>query len=278
MALPTFYRFRCLRKEPHDERLVVVVNCAVWMVLRDFTVFINMRILGSNQSSCNLTPFTADLKFFAPQQITLSHDNRLDKGRTDLHKRVHLDIYFGIPLFYFMKVECLQGEMRSLDRKTTLPSIMLTLILQHLVRKINNDSKLTNFLILYKIIFFMESYKSSTTWMKMNRVMNCCPFNAHYCLKNTTGRHAREPRSEKLKNLKNCVWSFPKIATGNLFQQNTLKRAFRSNAVHRKHSLLHWRKSLLITHSLTQTPSTLMRGFIQQEKRNRKLAFSSWIK
>ena len=73
MALPTFYRLRCLRKEPHDERLVVVVNCAVWMVLWDFMVFINMRIIWSNQSSCNLTPFTADLKFFAPQQITLSH-------------------------------------------------------------------------------------------------------------------------------------------------------------------------------------------------------------
>ena len=69
MALPTFYRFRCLRKEPHDERLVVVMNCAVWMVLWDFTVFINMRIIWSNQISCNSTPFTTDLKFFAPLQL-----------------------------------------------------------------------------------------------------------------------------------------------------------------------------------------------------------------
>ena len=40
----------------------------------------------------------------------------------------------------------------------------------------------------------------------------------------------------------------------------TLKRPFARNARHRKHSLLRWRKSLLITDSLIQDPSTLVRG------------------
>ena len=45
MALLTFYRFRCLRKEAYDERLVVVVNYAVWMVVRGFIVdIINMQM------------------------------------------------------------------------------------------------------------------------------------------------------------------------------------------------------------------------------------------
>ena len=45
MALPTFYRFRCLRKEAYDESLVVMVNYAVWMVVRGFIVdIINMQM------------------------------------------------------------------------------------------------------------------------------------------------------------------------------------------------------------------------------------------
>ena len=45
MALPTFYRFRCLRKEAYDESLVVMMNYAVWMVVRGFIVdIINMQM------------------------------------------------------------------------------------------------------------------------------------------------------------------------------------------------------------------------------------------
>ena len=70
------------------------------------------------------------------------------------------------PFFYVMKVECLQEAMRSLSRKTTLPSICFTLILEHLVQKIhynNNNNNLNSCLVLYKTLFYMESYKSSTT-------------------------------------------------------------------------------------------------------------------
>ena len=44
LALPTFYRFGCLRKEAHDERLVVVVNCAVWMVVIDLKVYVILQM------------------------------------------------------------------------------------------------------------------------------------------------------------------------------------------------------------------------------------------
>ena len=61
----------------------------------------------------------------------------------------------------------LQEEMRSLGRKTILSSICFTEILLHLIQKINNNNKLTIFLILLQIIFYVESYKSSTTRKNM---------------------------------------------------------------------------------------------------------------
>ena len=139
-----------------------------------------------------------------------------------------------------MKVECLQEEMRSLGRKTILSSICFTEILLHLIQKINNNNKLTIFLILLQIIFYVESYKSSTT-------------RKNY-------RKSRTRAAIGKTDLKNCIWSFPKIENRQLILAECIKTAFRSKRAHRKHSLLRWRKSLLITQSVTQAPFSLISG------------------
>ena len=68
MALPTFYRFRCLRKEAYDESLVVMVNYAVWMVVRGFIVDKYANVMVQSKFM-KLDP--VDLKFSAPQQMTV---------------------------------------------------------------------------------------------------------------------------------------------------------------------------------------------------------------
>ena len=107
-----------------------------------------------------------------------------------------------------MKVERLQEEMRSLGRKTILSSICFTEILLHLIQKINNNNKLTIFLILLQIIFYVESYKSSTT-------------RKNY-------RKSRTRAAIGKTDLKNCIWSFPKIENRQLILAECIKTAFRS--------------------------------------------------
>ena len=98
-------------------------------------------------------------------------------------------------------------------------------------------------------------------------------------MKYTTGSDVREPRSEKL-TLEIALKVSRKLKTGNLFWQNTLKQPFARNAAHRRHSLLRCRKSPLITHSLIQAPSTLMRGkfySIRKEKQKAQFFFLNSI-
>ena len=166
-----------------------------------------------------------------------------------------------------MKVECLQEEMRSLGRKTTLPSICFTLILQHLVWKINNDNKLTISLILYKIIFYMECYKSSTTWKKMNWTGHeLLSFQEYYRKSPTRAAIGKLILKIAFKVSRN--W----IENRQLILAEYVQRAFRSKLGTSKAFSAALSKSLLITHSLIQALSTLMRGEFDSIRKEKQKA------
>ena len=104
----------------------------------------------------------------------------------------------------------------------------------------------------------VESYKSSTTRKKMNWAGHELLSFKHIIAWKILPEVTHDSRDRK-SDLKNCVWSFPKIENRQLILAEYIKTAFRSKRLHRKHYLLRWRKSLLITHSVTQAPSSLMR-------------------
>ena len=158
-----------------------------------------------------------------------------------------------------MKVECLQEEMQSLGRKTTLPSICFTLILQHLVWKINNDNKLTISLILYKII--------STTWKRMNWTGHeLLSFQEYYRKSPTRAAIGKLILKIAFKVSRN--W----IENRQLILAEYVQRAFRSKLGTSKAFSAALSKSLLITHSLIQALSTLMRGEFDSIRKGKQKA------